>query len=116
MKKSDLVNGAIVKLRNGNKYMLLFDTNGYNGREDLLINVYTGGYIRFCEYNEDLTSVDKDRWHDIVAAFQTNYVGDNFKKHIITNEDTWTWKRKETKEMTVEEISKELGYDVKVVK
>ena len=116
MKKSDLVNGAIVKLRNGNKYMLLFDTNGYNGRDDLLINVYTGGYIRLCEYNEDLTSVDRNQRHDIVAVYQSSYVDDNFKEHIIHNEDTWTWQRQETKEMTVEEISKALGYDVKVVK
>ena len=54
MKKSDLKNGAIVELRNGDKYILLFDCCNGRHRDDLLISLNNGGYLEFSCYDKSL--------------------------------------------------------------
>lgn len=54
MKKSDLENGAIVELRNGDKFILLFNCCNYGDREDLFISLDDGKYVKFGNYDENL--------------------------------------------------------------
>ena len=96
MKKSDLENGAIVELRNGDKYILLFNCCKYGNKED-------------SNYNENLKDCD-DNDYDIMKLCQHSYVGDNIHCHILKrNEDDWTWIRGEETVMTISEIEEKLG-------
>lgn len=96
--KEDLQFGDILTLRNGEKHVY---ASGYMYGED-------GKYYLDCErvdeyYNDDLTSVESSDY-DIVKVERAT------KSEVIFE------RKEEAKEMTVEEISKALGYEVKVVK
>ena len=112
MKKSDLKSGAIVEIRKGNKYMLLLDTKNQYCK-NCLISLDNRGYLNFDGYNKKLKNCsDKD--YDIMKVCQNDYVGDNFKKHIIKedvldDEGKWTWIREEETVMTISEIEEKLG-------
>ena len=109
MKKSDLKNGAIVELRNGDKYILLFNCCKYGNKEDLFISLDDGCYLKLSNYNENLKDCD-DNDYDIMKLCQHSYVGDNIYCHILKrNEDDWTWIRGEETVMTISEIEEKLG-------
>lgn len=95
MKKSDLRNGTIVELRDGDKYILLFDCCNEGHRDDLLISLNNGGYLYFSSYDENLKDCD-DEYYDIMKVCQYEYVGDNIRNHIISHNDKWTWIRGES--------------------
>ncbi len=104
MRKSDLKTGMWVELRNGNSHIVLLDTPNEG---DVLGG---NGWNRFSSYSRDLTNRSY-KTLDIVKVFEvhpTDAFSGEDKKLI--------WEREETKEMTVAEISKKLGFDVKVVK
>lgn len=97
--------GSIVECRNGYKYIYLngifMDASG-----DTLMSF--GGLDSF---TDDLISEQKS--FDIMRIFKSNAktlneIFDTYSLSVI-------WKRKETKEMTLEEIEKALGYPVKIV-
>ena len=96
----------IVKTRNGNLYLLVKCTNeklvGINIKDDL--------YVDF-NLDDDLKDLD-DHDFDIMEVFE--FVAPYWEN--ITSFLKSVWKREETKEMTIAEIEKELGYKVKVVK
>ena len=96
----------IVKTRNGNLYLLVECTN-----EKLVgINIKDDRYVDF-DLDDDLKDLD-DHDFDIMEVFEfavTCWSGIKYDLERV-------WKREETKEMTVAEIEKELGYKVKVVK
>lgn len=96
---SDLENGDIVTLRNGDK--LLYDDDGFT---DLSYPHYNDLSDKY-ELNDDMTMEDRDfKDSDIMIV-----------ERPIKYEKVYD--RKETvREMTVKEISKELGYEVKIVK
>lgn len=109
MKKSDLENGAIVELRNGKKYILLFNCCTFGNKEDLFISLNNGCYLQLSDYNEDLKNCD-DNDYDIMKVCQNKYVGSNIRNHISKqNEDNWTWIREEETVMTISEIEEKLG-------
>lgn len=109
MKKSDLRNGTIVELRNGDKYILLFDCCDERHRNDLLISLNNGGCLYLSSYDESLEDED-DEYFDIMKVCQREYVGDNICSHILKqNEDNWTWIREEETVMTISEIEEKLG-------
>ena len=109
MKKSDLKNGAIVELRNGDKYILLFDCCNGRDRDDLLISLNEGGYLYFSSYNKSLEDKD-DKYFDIMKVCQYEYVGDNIRSHILKqNENDWIWIREEETVMTISEMEEKLG-------
>lgn len=109
MKKSDLENGAIVEIRNGDKYILLFNCCKYGDKEDLFISLNNGGYLNFSNYNENLNDCD-DKDYDIMKVCQNNYVGNNIRSHILKQDkDDWTWIREEETVMTISEIEEKLG-------
>lgn len=109
MKKSDLKNGAVVELRNGDKYILLLNTYYCNEKDDYLISLRNGGYIEFDDYDKNLESKDGEKKYDIMKVCQNEYVGDNFRNHVINDRDKWTWKRQEEVVMTISEIEEKLG-------
>ena len=122
MKKSDLKNGAIVKLRNGDKYILLFDYNHPypHDKDDILISLNDGCWLNISDYDEDLKDCNMSEF-DIMKVAQSDYVGDDIYNHIINHNDEWTWVRDESEDendwnwtqeetvMTISEIEEKLG-------
>lgn len=94
--KADLEDGDIVTLRNGEKLMFyeedLFDI----GRN------HSNCLYDLDELTDDLKSEDEEDEDIVKVERAIDY--------------TTLYQRKEAKEMTVEEISKALGYEVKIVK
>ena len=101
--KNDLKKGDIVTLRNGDKLM-------YVGEEayDNFIDLSEGNdnYLTdLSDLNDDMTMSDRDyRDSDIVNVDRAFTYTNVFERE------------EETREMTLEEICKELGYNVKIVK
>ena len=95
--KKDLKFGDILTLRNSDKYVV---ADGYMYGEDYSY-ILDGDKIDLW-YNDDLTENENNKERDIVKVERLGNV-------IYERKD-------EAKEMTVEEISKALGYEVKVVK
>lgn len=114
MNKSELRSGDIVKTKEGTKYIVLLKTRD----GDFLINLCDGCFIDLSRYNKDLTHVNFSRL-DIVKVCAFKYAGDNLRQHGLTSLTAgfkWTWERDDKKEMTIQEIEKELGYSIKIVK
>jgi len=118
MKKSDLKQGALVQTRAGanNVYILI-------GKE--FVNLKDGGYIPLEEYNEDLLTGYSDYadTDDVMKVFNPPFEYQGYYTYINGGPFEWTWERKEeepskelTKELTVGEIEKLLGYKVKIVR
>lgn len=104
MKKSDLRNGAIVELRNGDKYILLFDCNYPRGKDDLLISLNDGCWLKISDYDEELKDCDMSDF-DIMKVAQSDYAGEDIINHIINHNGEWTWIRGESEPvMTISEI------------
>jgi hypothetical protein len=99
MKKEELKNGDIVTLRNGNR--LIYANEQFLDMSDKNNNDLS--YID--DLNEDLTFYDKD-----------DYEYDVIKVERMMGYFTIYAREKMVKEMTVAEISKALGYEVKIVK
>ena len=95
--KDDLKNGDIVTLRNGDRLVFV-------GGEDFI----------------DLSD-DNDNCLSDICDLEDDFTHESYEdSDIVKNERpvkfTTVFTREEAKEMTVEEISKALGYEVKVVK
>lgn len=117
MRKSNLENGTIVELRNGDKYILLFNCCKYGNKEDLFISLDDGCYLKLSNYNENLNDCS-DKKLDIMKVAQSDYVGDDIRNHIINHNDEWTWVRDKDEDesdnesetvMTISEIEEKLG-------
>ena len=94
---SDLQFADILTLRNGERYVyaskrMYGEDNSYYCDCDLIENYY----------NDDLTNGDRNKEQDIVKVERAG--------KIIYE------RKEEAKEMTLQEICKELGYEVKIVK
>lgn len=99
--KDDLQDGDIVTLRNGDK-LVLFEEDFINMSDD---NTNYLDYLS--ELRDDLTYSDDDedfRDSDVVKVERPNGYATLFERN------------EEVKEMTIAEISKALGYEVKIVK
>lgn len=109
MTKSDLKSGVIVELRNGDKYMFISNAKNKYAKNSL-ISLKDGGYLDLDDYNDDLKDCDNANY-DIVKICQNDYVGNNFRDHVIKNTDNWTWERQEEVVMTISEIEEKLGIE-----
>lgn len=111
-KKSDLKNGDIVELRNGQRYVYI---EKYNDRfiystnsDEVIVNLKDGEYSRLANYDDDLRYKGRGNCkYDIMKILD---MSEFYKKQ------KWTWEREKTEEMTLEEVCKELGKDIKIVK
>ncbi len=108
MKKSDLKQGALVQTRNGNVYILI-------GKK--FVDLTDGGCMPLEKYNEDLLTCNSK--YDVMKVFNSSFEHEGYYYYIRSKPIIWTWERKEeepSKELTVGEIEKLLGYKVKIVK
>ena len=110
--KSDLKNGDIVELRNGERYVYI---EKYNDRfiystdsDEVIVNLKDGEYSRLGNYDDNLRYKGRGNCeYDIMKILD---MSEFYKK------TKWTWEREKTEEMTLEEVCKELGRDIKIVK
>jgi len=104
--KSDLETGMVVENRNGNKALVLLDTQ--NG--DILSGTNLWGSLE--NYNKNLEDKDGDTDYDIVKIYQPQH---NRSYYHLQDLDI-IWEREESTEMTMEEVCKALGKQIKIVK
>lgn len=108
MKKSDLIAGKhVVETREEKKY-LIFDS-----KEGKFMYGICDGFMNLKNYDESLKLMDEDEDFDIMKVYELKYPA---SKYSINRALTLIWERTEPKEMTMEELEKELGYKVKIVK
>lgn len=103
-----LRDGVIVKRRD-NTYAIVIGNNTHSIK----------GFIRLFEYNNDLTMKLYQPDYDIMAIYTPEGFGsikDLFKGEYLELIAERPEVKEEVKEMTLEEICKELGYNVKIVK
>lgn len=103
--KADLKEFDIVEFRNGRQALITMN---------IAIGVLEADGFSFRTWNDDLKDNTGADIYDIMKVYRPT---DN----IPTDKSKWkdlpvVYERTEVKEMTVEEISKALGYEVKVVK
>ena len=131
MKKSEIKNGMHVITRSGDEYVIVSDIyaqgqiDDHNTSDVLMLLIGDYGWMKFDEYNEDLTFHDEDgdgyewddtdREYDIVEVYTPKYYIYTLAS-ITTDGDKFTrlWKR-DVKKMTKREIEKELGYEIEIV-
>jgi len=120
----------IVKTKNGTFRILCADANMFSKKEKMIsINLTdeggAGKHLYMHNYNDDMEWVFDDCF-SIETVYSFDYIGDLFKalmsgdtiteKLLLSKGAEIVWTRAEDcKEMTVDEISKALGYKVKVV-
>lgn len=102
IKKTDLQNGDIVTYRNGDKRIV-------DERNATLVYLedFTNKALSLSSFDEDLLDKDtneESQW-DIVKVYRPS-----------TEETFRTERTEKVKEMTLKEVCKELGYEVKIVK
>lgn len=109
MTKSELQIGMLLELREGGKFILMPNQSG-----ELVGVSQDGCYFMMSNRNSDLTSKTSPKG-DIVAVYDRGY---NPEYLLSFNEQNrrLIWKRNDIKEMTMEEISNALGYEVKLKK
>lgn len=112
--KSDLKTGMIIETRKGDKLLVLLDCSyGYKKMSlssDIIVDGHTEKWNRLGDYDDSLKSYTDSKL-DIMKVYQVNhpYSVHTFDDLILI------WERQEPQEMTVEEIEKELGYQIKIV-
>lgn len=112
--KGMLKSGDILET-NAKDYYIYFETDDKRN----LISL-DGGHMRLEDYNNTLVlGMNAKNGFSIKKICRFDYLGDLVKfieGERKLPESQVIWERKEIKEMTVEEISKALGYEIKVVK
>lgn len=112
MKKADLRTGMVVETRNGNKYLVMLNPD-CEGKE--LIN-FDSGFMPLSRYNDNLMLKTGDEEFDIMKVYSVEASICRLLRDKERMEFKLIWEREEeTKEMTVKEIEKELGYNIKIV-
>ena len=104
--KMELKEGMIIECRNGYRYLV-------KEQRGKLIGSNFNGWIKL-SYDEELNENEYfDEEYDIMKIYESNaYVlEDLFDNNYLT----CVWERKEPKKMTLEEISKALGYEVEII-
>jgi len=122
MKLSDLKTGMRVRMRDGNLRLVLRDVDCIGRNQKLFFARFDGnGFMIGTCYSDDMLENSGSDEFDIVAVYNVTDKYDHCGQGGMLDptklsSPIWTRKEtKETKEMTVAEISKELGYEVKVV-
>lgn len=122
MKKRELVQGDIVRLRNGRDYIYLQES--YLGRNYLISLEKPCSHLSLNCYDENLYYINKNsKKHklDIMKVMTCDYFVEDIRDYILNwfkLKNIWTWVRNEQEkvEMTIREIEEELGYPIKIVK
>ena len=104
MTKKDLRDGMIVETHAGNRYLVM---NGCR------VARRVEGYIKLTDQEDNLTYRFDDEF--TIDKVYENGSDVYSLKYMFEHPGKLLWERSTTKEMTLEEIEKELGYKVKVV-
>lgn len=106
----ELKEGMIIECRNGYRYLLR------NVRGNLILSANKGWAVyvydnKFIDIGKDAKAFNGD--YDIMKIYES-------KAYVLEDlfDDKYLeciWKRKEPKKMTLEQISKALGYEVEVI-
>lgn len=106
----DLKPGMLVRLGNGRCGVIIPINRGLAiiGRQEDKLSIYTDD-IRLCpdcgRYNLSYSIIEV---YDLAYSNSTDFLDIGSRKCL--------WKYEDTKEMTIEEIEKALGYSIKIVK
>lgn len=111
MKKSELKSGYKVQLVNGGDYVVLKDVDTQFYGNQSVIFVSPSGFMDGDSYTEDLRHY-KSRSYDIKTVHASSLT---IMSLNVNDKGTLLYQREAEKEMTIEEIQKELGYKIKVV-
>lgn len=104
--KADLKTGDVVKFRNNNVAIV-------NGELKTFITM--NGFLDFDDFNDDLTEHDYGEW-DIIAVRRPNEKYDCKFTAFNWNCGTLVYERPIVEEMTLAEVCKALGKEIKIVK
>ena len=107
--KSDLRNGDVVLRRDGCVRI-------YIESYDLFIGPCGGDWMRGGSYTKDLKVKSGDERYDIIAISRPNDISDMSFDAFEKKLGRLVYEREETVEMTIEEVCKALGKNVKIVK
>ena len=102
--KKYLENGNIIECRNLRRYIVMGDGD------------FAADVTEFIEDLENIGTFEAEEW-DIMKIYRPTR--STSLSNLLKNPSLYcelVWKRNEKKEMTVAEISKALGYEVKIVK
>lgn len=119
MTKSELKTGMVVTTRDGHKYRVYRNiatdyTNLSDKNNDVLVSSLSN-WLRLEHYNDNLMH-ELYKEYDIMKVELVNHPYDFIKDLDNVKIAETLWERQEVKELTVAEISKLLGYEVKIVK
>lgn len=104
--KADFESGMVVECRNGERYLVLRDKLLNNKHWNSISDDYTP---ELKMYENGVHQNDIMKIYDTIGVTNLHNIFDDENLIII-------WERQEIKEMTVAEIEKELGYNIKIVK
>lgn len=118
--KSDLKSGDMVELRNGEVYIFIKEAkrNQYDNPTDIFIGINSYHCIPLNRYSDNLLNSRGEKSYDIMKISNGFYIKNIFRPYSSATLATpdWVLERKETEEMTLEEVCKELGRDIKIIK
>ena len=106
--KANLKTGDVVKLRNEELGIVLADFE--------IIILQNGGRLTYETVSEDLTDAYNEKEYDIVAVKRPIDKYDCAFSSFERNNGIFVYERKEVEEMTLDEICKLLGKEIKIVK
>lgn len=126
MTKSDLRTGMIVQMRDGEFFIVMLGVkiNNSENAKDILLHIDNGeilydSFDYLNEYYEDLTPCFGDA-HEVIIdnvyiPQRVDMIGriDHYKK--IWSRDKSIFNESDVRDMTLDEIEKELGHKVKIV-
>ena len=105
--KADLKSGDVVLRRNGSVEIVCLETGSLISKD---------GFNRLSEINEDLTSGLSFADWDIIAGRRPKKPHECQFRAFASEYGELIYERKETEEMTLEEVCKALGKEIKIVK
>ena len=116
----DLQTGMLVTFRSGEQAIVIKDIKQLNEEyTSILVNTDYNGYELLVGWGIDLKRINKYHERDIVKVEVLNYalsVIVNRKQLKYLNKSQIIWERKEVEEMTLEQVCKELGREIKIIK
>lgn len=107
---NDLLNGDVVVMRNGYRYIFF---KNYAGMSDALVNT-EGGWMDPDNYEDDLLC-SGDTSFDVMEVYRPQLRSTFYPAHDSLEDYKCVFKREDRKKMTVDEIESALGYKVAIV-
>ena len=108
--KADLKTGDVVLHRDGFTSVVIHELNLMRGFSNI-----KGDFYCFDDFNDDLTGTDDATYSDIIEVRRPKRAGECQPCAFEENLGTLVYKRKEPEEMTLEQVCKLLGKEIKII-